>query len=30
MSRLEAGGQAYDVPFVVRFTTAERTKRIWY
>jgi hypothetical protein len=30
MSRLEAGGQAYDVPFKVTFVPASRSKRIWY
>ncbi|WP_257389598.1 DUF4157 domain-containing protein, partial [Tahibacter caeni] len=29
MSRLEASGRAYDVPFVVRFRAAERSVRIW-
>ncbi len=30
MSRLEAGGQAYDVPFKVIFTPQTRSKRFWY
>ncbi|WP_315817957.1 DUF4157 domain-containing protein [Paraflavitalea speifideaquila] len=30
MSRLEAGGQAYDVPFKVNFTAPSRSKRFWY
>ncbi|MFN0140306.1 MAG: DUF4157 domain-containing protein [Pyrinomonadaceae bacterium] len=29
MSRLEASGMAYDVPFKVIFTSEERTKRFW-
>ena len=29
MSRLEAGGQAYDVPFKVNFTAPSRSKRFW-
>jgi hypothetical protein len=30
MSRLEAGGQAYDVPFRVTFVPESRTKRFFY
>jgi hypothetical protein len=30
MSRLEAGGEAYDVPFQVNFTPESRSKRFWY
>ncbi|HEY9695884.1 MAG TPA: DUF4157 domain-containing protein [Trichocoleus sp.] len=30
MSRLEAGGAAYDVPFKVIFTPESRSKRFWY
>jgi hypothetical protein len=30
MSRLEAGGQAYDVPFKVTFVPEPRSKRFWY
>lgn len=30
MSRLEAGGAAYDVPFKVTFTPESRTKRFFY
>lgn len=30
MSRLEAGGEAYDVPFKVNFTPESRSKRFWY
>jgi uncharacterized protein DUF4157 len=30
MSRLEATGEAYDVPFVVRFVPESRSKRFWY
>jgi hypothetical protein len=30
MSRLEASGEAYDVPFIVRFTPEKRTNREFY
>lgn len=30
MSRLEASGEAYDVPFKVIFTPESRSKRFWY
>ena len=30
MSRLEASGEAYDVPFKVNFTPESRSKRFWY
>jgi hypothetical protein len=30
MSRLEAGGEAYDVPYKVNFTAPSRSKRFWY
>jgi hypothetical protein len=30
MSRLEASGLAYDVPFVVRFVPESRSKRFWF
>jgi len=30
MSRLEAGGDAYDVPFKVKFVPESRSKRFWF
>ncbi|MEO6949669.1 MAG: DUF4157 domain-containing protein [Ginsengibacter sp.] len=30
MSRLEAGGDAYDVPFKVNFIPVSASKRVWY
>ena len=30
MSRLEASGAAYDVPFKVRFTPETRSERFWF
>ena len=30
MSRLEASGEAYDVPFKVIFTPEPRSKRFWF
>jgi hypothetical protein len=30
MSRLEAGGDAYDQPFLVKFVPESRSKRFWH